>query len=68
MNAVVLGNTVYRSAALEQLRAGGQEVRDDDVASPSPLGFKHLNFLGSLDLNGFTAGSATGLARPERAR
>jgi hypothetical protein len=33
-------------AALQQLRAAGQEVRDDDVAGLSPLGFKHLNFLG----------------------
>jgi TnpA family transposase len=46
LNAVVLWNTVYMDAALQQLRAAGQEVRDEDVARLSPLGFKHLNFLG----------------------
>ena len=46
LNAVVLWNTVYMDAALQQLRAAGQEVRDEDAARLSPLGFKHLNFLG----------------------
>jgi hypothetical protein len=31
---------------LQQLRAAGQEVRDEDIAQLSPRGFKHLNFLG----------------------
>ena len=42
LNAVVLWNTVYMDTALQQLRAAGQEVRDDDVVRLSPLGFKHL--------------------------
>jgi hypothetical protein len=33
-------------AALQQLRAAGHDVRDEDVARLSPLGFMHLNFLG----------------------
>jgi hypothetical protein len=33
-------------AALQQLRAASQEVRDEDVARLSPLDFKHVNFLG----------------------
>jgi len=33
-------------AALDQLRAGGHDVRDEDVARLSPLGFDHINMLG----------------------
>ena len=33
-------------AALDQLRASGFEVRDEDVARLSPLGFDHINMLG----------------------
>jgi hypothetical protein len=46
LNAVVLWNTVYMNAALEQLRAQGYEVQGDDVTRLSPLAFKHVNFLG----------------------
>ena len=46
LNAVVLWNTVYVNAALEELRALGYEVRGDDVSRLSPLAFKHVNFLG----------------------
>ena len=33
-------------AALNQLRAEGFDVRPDDVARLSPLGFDHINMLG----------------------
>jgi len=33
-------------AALDQLRADGHDVRDEDVARLSPLGFDHINMLG----------------------
>jgi len=33
-------------AALGQLRAEGYDVRDEDVARLSPLGFEHINMLG----------------------
>jgi Tn3 transposase DDE domain-containing protein len=33
-------------AALDQLRAGGHDVRDEDIARLSPLGFDHINMLG----------------------
>ena len=36
----------YMDAALDQLRAGGHDVRDEDVARLSPLGFDHINMLG----------------------
>ena len=46
VNVSVLWNTIYMDAALIQLRAGGFDVRDADVARLSPLGFGHINMLG----------------------
>ena len=46
VNVVVLWNTIYLDAALDQLRAEGFDVRDEDVARLSPLGFEHINMLG----------------------
>jgi TnpA family transposase len=46
VNAVILWNTIYMDAALGELRAGGFDVRDKDVARLSPLGHGHLNVLG----------------------
>ena len=52
VNIIVLWNTLYMEAALQHLRAEGVEVRPEDVARLSPLGYTHLNFLGqySFDL------------------
>ena len=46
VNVIVLWNTIYMDAALNQLRAEGFDVRPDDVARLSPLGFEHINMLG----------------------
>ncbi len=46
VNAIVLWNTIYMEAALNQLRAEGQEVKSEDVARLSPLIYKHINFQG----------------------
>ena len=46
VNIVVLWNTIYMDAVLDQLRAEGHPVRDEDVARLSPLGFEHINMLG----------------------
>ena len=46
VNVIVLWNTIYIDAALTQLRAGGFDVRHEDVARLSPLGFDHINMLG----------------------
>jgi TnpA family transposase len=45
-NAVVLWNTRYQQAALDQLRAEGYDVLDEDVARLSPLGSEHVGMLG----------------------
>ena len=46
VNAIVLWNTMYMEAALNQLRAEGMEIKPEDVARLSPLIHKHINFQG----------------------
>lgn len=47
LNAVVLWNTTYLGAAVEQLRAQGYPVSDADAARLSPLIDTHLNVHGA---------------------
>lgn len=42
-NAVVAWNTVYMAAAIDQLRAEGYPVRDEDIVHLSPARFEHVN-------------------------
>ena len=42
-NAVIIWNTVYMQAALDQLRAEGYRVPEEDVAHLSPARFEHIN-------------------------
>ena len=44
LNAVVLWTTVYLNAALEQLKAQGDPVREEDTARLSPFVRKHLGY------------------------
>ncbi len=46
VNVTVPWNTIYMDAALNQLRAEGFDVRPEDAARLSPLGFDHINMLG----------------------
>lgn len=46
VNVIVLWNTIYMDAALNRLRTDGHDVRDEDMARLSPLGFEHINMLG----------------------
>jgi TnpA family transposase len=46
VNIIVLWNTLYIDAALEQLRREGYPVEPTDVARLSPLCFEHINLLG----------------------
>ena len=46
LNMIVLWNISFMEAALNQLRADGFEVRDEDVARLSPLLHEHINMLG----------------------
>ena len=46
LNMIVLWNTIYMEAALNQLRMEGYVVRDEDVARLSPLMHPHINMMG----------------------
>lgn len=43
---IVLWNIIYMEAVLNQLRAEGYPVNDEDVARLSPLLHEHINMLG----------------------
>src|SRR5205814_8409538 len=42
-NAVVTWNTVYMAAVIEQLRAEGRPVNEEDIARLSPARYEHIN-------------------------
>ena len=46
LNIIVLWNTLYMEAALNQLRREGYPVRDEDVSRLSPIMHEHINMLG----------------------
>ena len=46
VNVIILWNTIYIDAILNQLRQEGYEIHDDDVARLSPLIHDHINMLG----------------------
>src|SRR5262249_2878859 len=46
VNMIVLWNTLYTNAALQQLEAEGYPIKPEDVARLSPLVFDHINLLG----------------------
>jgi Tn3 transposase DDE domain len=46
VNIIVLWNTIYIDAAVQQLRTEGFPVKAKDLAHLSPLVFDHINLLG----------------------
>jgi hypothetical protein len=46
VNIIVLWNTLYINAALQQIAAEGYPIEPEDVARLSPLVFDHINLLG----------------------
>ncbi len=65
LNAIVLWNTRYIQAALDQLRTDGFEINPEDVARLSPLGFEHINMLGRYHFD-LAESVARGEMRPLR--
>ena len=65
VNVIVLWNMIYMDAALNQLRAADFDVRPDDVARLSPLGFDHIDMLGRYAF-ALPDGIARGELRPLR--
>jgi TnpA family transposase len=45
-NAVIVWNTIYMSAAIEQLRREGHQVDEADVRHLSPARYEHINVFG----------------------
>jgi len=50
-NAVILWNTVYMAAAIEQLKQEGYPIRDGDLAHVWPTRHAHINFYGHYYFN-----------------
>lgn len=46
VNTIILWNTLYINAALDQLAGAGYSIPPEDVARLSPLVFEHINLLG----------------------
>lgn len=46
VNIIILWNTIYMEAVLNQLRLEGHVVLDEDIARLSPLIYEHINMLG----------------------
>ncbi|MEQ4725231.1 Tn3 family transposase [Nonomuraea sp. B19D2] len=64
LNAIVLWTTKYIDAAVEQLRAEGHDLREEDIARLAPLKHRNPNLLGRYS---FTASTpAAGALRPLR--
>ena len=62
---IVLWNTIYIEAALNQLRTEGFLVTDGDVARLSPLLYEHINMLGRYSFS-VPEAVAKGKLRPLR--
>ncbi len=45
VNIIILWNTLYINAALEQLASEGYAIHPEDIARLSPLVFEHINLL-----------------------
>lgn len=65
LNMIVLWNTIYLEAALNQLRKEGYPVKDEDVARLSPLIHDHIHMLGRYSFS-MPAAVARGELRPLR--
>jgi TnpA family transposase len=65
VNVIVLWNTLYMEAALNQLRNQGTRIEEEDVARLSPLGYRHISFLGEYSF-AIPEAVAQGQLRPLR--
>ena len=65
VNVIILWNTIYMEAVLNQLRQEGHIILDEDVARLSPLIYGHINMLGRY-LFSVSEAVARGELRPLR--
>ncbi|MBM4029666.1 MAG: Tn3 family transposase, partial [Planctomycetes bacterium] len=69
VNVIVLWNTLYMEAALNQLRSEGTRIEEEDVARLSPLGYRHISFLGEYSFaipDAVAQGQLRPLRNPEK--
>lgn len=69
LNIIILWNTLYMSAILDQLRQEGYKVLDEDAARLSPLIHKHINMLGRYSFSvpeSVTRGELRPLRNPDK--
>jgi Tn3 transposase DDE domain-containing protein len=64
-NAVIVWNTVYMAAVIEQLKQEGTLVQDSDLAHVGPTRYAHINMYGKYHFNVEEAQGQQGL-RPLR--
>jgi hypothetical protein len=64
-NAVIVWNTVYMTAVVEQLKQEGMRVQDSDLAHVWPTRYAHINVYGKYHFNVEEAYTRKGL-RPLR--
>lgn len=50
-NAVIVWNTVYMQAAVDQLRTEGMDIHDNDLTMLSPTRFEHISRYGTYHFN-----------------
>lgn len=50
-NAIIVWNTVYIHAIIEQLRTEGYQINEEDLAHISPCRFEHINKHGKVTFN-----------------
>jgi TnpA family transposase len=51
VNVIILWNTVYMQAIIEQLRKGGYQISDDDLKHLGPARHEHINPYGHYTFN-----------------
>lgn len=47
VNCIVLYDTIYTQRIVEQLRADGRQISDEDIRRLSPLVIEHINLVGA---------------------
>ena len=65
LNCVTLWNTVYLDTIISVIRAGGENVDDNDIARLSAYMRKHINFAGHYTFQRHTASSRRPLHHPD---
>jgi hypothetical protein len=68
VNIIVLWNTIYIDAAVQQLRTEGFPVKAEDLARLSPLVFGHINLLGRYSFAPARCGSARATPAAQKSR